>query len=154
VSILKITCHTLLVPPPELLEPLELLEPPEPLEPPESKLLLQSPPFNLLTKTTYVVRTDGIASTSIKEIPFMLVLIYLAVTLVMVAVATGTKIPTLDHAEVILIALTSVIAKLPLIAETPTTGSALLTHVVVLLEYVFPYVLNKRKVNLGYIVIL
>jgi len=148
VSTPKITCPTLPVPPPEPLEPPELREPPE------SLLLPQSPPFNLLTKITCAVHTDGIALTSIKEIPFTLVLMTLAVTSVMVAAATGTKTPTLDLAEVTLIALTLVIAKLPLIAETPITGFALLTHVVVQLEFVFPYVLNKHSVYLGCIVIL
>jgi len=77
----------------------------------------------------------------------------LAETSEMEEVAIGTKTPTLDLVVVILIALTLVIAKLPLIVETPTTGFALLTHVVVLLEYVFPYVLNKHSVNLEYIML-
>jgi len=126
--ILLITNHTLLEPPLELLEPLEI---------PQSLLT------NLLTKTLYAEITDGIVSTSLKEMLPTAALITLAVMSEMVVNAIGILIPTLVHVLEILSVLTLVPATLPLIAETPTTLSALLTHVVVLVVSVFPSALNK-----------
>jgi len=135
--ILKITLHTPLEPP---LEPLEL---PEPLELLELLLLPQSPLFNLLTKTLYAEISDGIVSTSLKEILLTLALITLAVMSEMVVNAIGILIPMLVHVLVILSVLTLEVVTLPPIAETQTTLSALLTHVVVLVVSVFPSALNK-----------
>lgn len=142
-STLRTTCHIPLEPPPELLELRELLEPPE------SRLLPLCRRSNRLTKTHSADRTDGIALTSLKDIPFTLALMTPAVTSVMAEAASGTSTPTPDLAEEIVIVLTSAIATLLLTAETPTTGFVLSTHVVELLEFAFLYVLNKQSVNLG-----
>jgi len=69
------------------------LEPPEPLEPQLSQLT------NHLTKLTFAEATDGIASTSPKDIQLTLALIALAETLEMEVIASGMLIPTLDLAE-------------------------------------------------------
>lgn len=88
------------------------LEPPEPLELP---LFLLT---NLLTKPTFAEVTDGIASTSLKDMMLTRALMTLAETLEMVVIVSGTLIPTLDLAEETHIALDLDNAALLLTAET------------------------------------
>jgi len=142
VSILKITCHTPLEP------PLELLEPPELLELLESQLLPQFPLFNLLTKMLFADHTDGIVLTSLKEILLTLALMIHAVELEMEVIVSGILILMLDLVLEMNIVLMLVVATLPLIVEIPITGSAQSTVAVELVEFVSLYALNKNFISI------
>jgi len=136
VSILKITCHTPLEPPLELLEPLE------------SQLLPQSPLTNLLTKMLFADHTDGIVLTSLKEILLTLALMIHAVELEMEVIVSGILILMLDLVLEMNIVLMLVVATLPLIVEIPITGSAQSTVAVELVEFVSLYALNKNFISI------
>jgi len=148
VFIPRITCHTPLVPPlvlPELLEPLVPLELPLPH---------QFPLINLLIKTLSAELTDGIALTSLTETLLTHALMTHAVKSVMVVIASGTLILTLDLVPEMDIALMSVFVTLLLTVVIPTTGFARLTHAVELVEFASLYVRNKRIEYLQYAVLL
>jgi len=113
------------------------LEPPEPLE---HQLFLLT---NLLTKLLFAEITDGIASTSLKDILPLPALTTPAEMLEMVVNATGISILVLVHVLETAFAPTLELATLPLTAEIPTISSARSTHVAELVEFAFQFALNK-----------